>query len=78
MGCVYARLEIDYVCALRNRLLAVLKAMNWVSFNNLMRLTRRSQPVINTGHYQPFKHPHVTRSQPIGVEKLSEVFMNNK
>ena len=22
-------------------------------------LTRGSQPVINTGHYQPLKHPHV-------------------
>ena len=36
----------------------------------------RSQPVINTGHYQRFKHPHVTRSLPIGIAKLSEVFMN--
>ena len=28
------------------------------------------------GHYQPFKHPHVTRSPPIGIAKLSEIFMN--
>ena len=34
--------------------------------------------LINTGHYQPFKHPHVRRSPPIGVEKLFGVFMNNK
>ena len=27
------------------------------------------------GYYQPFKHPHLTRSPPIGVDKLSEVFM---
>ena len=42
------------------------------------RLARsiRSQPVINTGHYQRFKHPNVTRSLPIGIVKLSEVFMN--
>ena len=26
------------------------------------------------GHYQPFKHPYMTRSPPIA--KLSEVFMN--
>ena len=48
------------------------------------RLARslRSQLVINTGHYQWFKHLHVTRSPPIGIAKLSEVhvglFMNNK
>ena len=42
------------------------------------RLARsiRSQPVINTGHYRRF-NPHVTRSPPIGIVKLSEVFMNN-
>ena len=42
------------------------------------RLARslRSQSVINTGHYQRFKHPHVTRSPPVGITKLSEVFMN--
>ena len=45
--------------------------------DNLVRLTRGSQPVINSGHCQPFKHPYVTRSPPIGVEKLSEVFMND-
>ena len=27
--------------------------------------------------YQPFKHPHVMCSQPIGIAKLSGVFMNN-
>ena len=34
-------------------------------------MTRASQPVINTAHYQPFKHPHVARPPPIGVEQLS-------
>ena len=29
-----------------------------------------------TGHKQRFIHSHVTRSPPIGIEKLSEVFMN--
>ena len=28
------------------------------------------------GHYRSFKHPHMTRSTPIGVEKLYGVFMN--
>ena len=44
------------------------------------RLARslRSQTVINTGHYQQFKHPHVTRPPPIGIAKLSEVFMNDR
>ena len=41
-----------------------------------MKKLSRSQPVINTGHYQRFKHPHVTRSPPIGIAKLTEVFMN--
>ena len=39
----------------------------------------RKQLVINraqAGHFSPFKHPHVTRSPPIGIAKLSEVFMN--
>ena len=63
-----ARLEIDYAL--------LLKATNCVPHNNLARLTSGSQPVINTGHYQPFKHPNMTRSPPIGVEKLSGVFMN--
>ena len=39
----------------------------------------RKQPVINrapAGHFQRFKHPHVTRSPPKGVEKLSGVFLN--
>ena len=36
----------------------------------------RSKPVINTGYYERFKHPHGTRSPPIGKAKLSEVFMN--
>ena len=77
MGCVYE-------CALRNRLCPRLEvdyallliAMNCVPRDNLARLTRGSQPVINTGLYQPFKHPHVMCSPPIGVEKLSGVFMN--
>ena len=63
MGWVYAR-------ALRNRLRARLEidytllliAMNCVPHDNLARPTCRSQPVIN-----------VTRSPPIGVEKLSGV-----
>ena len=50
--------------------------MNCVPRDHLARLTRASQLVINTGHYQPFKHPHVTASPPLGVEKLSGVFMN--
>ena len=29
----------------------------------------------SAGHYQPFKHPHTTRSPPIGIVKLSEIFM---
>ena len=29
------------------------------------------------GHYKPFKHPHMTRSPPIGVAKLFEVFIND-
>ena len=29
-----------------------------------------------TGHKQRFIHTHVTRSPPIGIAKLSEVFMN--
>ena len=43
------------------------------------RLARslRSQSVINTAHYQRFKKPHVTRSPPIGIAKLSKVFMNS-
>ena len=73
------------MCALKNRLrvrlevdyMLLLIAMNCVPRDNLARLTCESQPVINTGHYQPFKHPHVKRSPPIGVEKLSGVFMNN-
>ena len=51
--------------------------------DNLTRLTvtRARKPAgykhWSTGHYQPFKHPHVTRSPPIiGVEKLSGVLMN--
>ena len=28
------------------------------------------------GHKQRFIHTHVTRSPPIGIAKLSEVFMN--
>ena len=45
---------------------------------NMKRLASRlaRTTVINTGHYQWFKHPHVTRSPPIGIAKLSEVFMN--
>ena len=35
-----------------------------------------SQPVINTGHYQRFNQPHMTRYPPIGIAKLFEVFMN--
>ena len=65
------RFEIDYARVLRSRLRTVTN-----SYDNLARLTHGSQPVINTGLYQPFKHPHVMRSPPIGVEKLSEVFMN--
>ena len=43
-----------------------------------MKELSRSQPVITTGHYQRFiKHPHVMRSPPIGIAKLSKVFMNN-
>ena len=57
-----ARLDIDYARALRSRLRAVTIAMNCVPRDNLARLTRGSQPVINTGHYQPFKHPHVALS----------------
>ena len=51
-------------------------------YGNKRRLASRlarsfhSQSVINAGHYQRFKHPHVTRSQPIGIAKLYEVFMN--
>ena len=41
-----------------------------------MKKLSRSQPVINTIHYQMFKHPHVMCSPPIGIAKLSEVFMN--
>ena len=63
------RLEVDYAL--------LLIAMNCVPRDNLVRLTRGSQPVINTGRYQPFKHRNVMRSPPIGVEKLSWVFMNN-
>ena len=48
MGCLYAHLGIDYGRALRNRLRAVLIDMNWVPLDNLVRLTSRSQPVINT------------------------------
>ena len=63
-----ARLEEDYAL--------LLIAINCVPRDNLTRLTRRRQPVIDTGHYQPFKHPHIACSPPIGVEKLSGVFMN--
>ena len=69
--CTRARLNIEVDYAL------LLIAMNCVPRDNLARLTRGSQPVINTGHYQPFKHPHVTRSPPIGVDKTVWVFMNN-
>ena len=61
-----ARLEVDYAL--------LLIAMNCVQRDNLARLTRGNHPVVNTGHYQPFKHPHVTHSPPIGVEKLSGVY----
>ena len=68
--CTRAHLEIDYAL--------LLIAMNYVPRDNLARQTRGSQPVINTAHYQPFKHPHMTRSPLIGVEKLSGVFMNEE
>ena len=72
--CVRARVEIDYACVLRNTLRAVTN-----SYESCARAPDAcgSQPVINTGHYQPFKHPHIPHSPPIGVEKLSGVFMNN-
>ena len=54
-------------------------ALNKKRLAQRLALSIRKQPVINrapAGHYQPFKHPHVTRSPPIGIVKLSEVFMN--
>ena len=44
-----AHLKVDYTL--------LLKAMNCIPRDNLARLTRGSQLVINTGHYQPFKTP---------------------
>ena len=65
---------LRYACALRIR--AVTIAMNGNPRDNLASPTHGSQLVINTGYYQRFIHPHVTRSPPIGIAKLSEVFMN--
>ena len=62
-----ARLEVHVDYAL------LLIAMNCVLHDNL---DTRKPAGYNTGHYQLFKHPHVMRSPPIGVEKLSGVFMN--
>ena len=45
------------------------------------RLPPRQQAVINrapAGHDQPFKHPHVSRSPPMGIAKLSDVFLNGQ
>ena len=41
-----------------------------------MGVTRDHELTLFTGHKQRFIHTHVTRSPPIGIAKLSEVFMN--
>ena len=40
------------------------------------QLVHKYQKTAPAGYYQPFKHPHVMRSPPIGITKLSEVLMN--
>ena len=51
--------------------------MKKLSYKNRCKLACHAHvSTLFTGHKQRFIHTHVTRSPPIGIAKLSEVFMN--
>ena len=51
--------------------------MKKLSYKHMCKLACRAHvSTLFTGHKQRFIHNHVTRSPPIGIAKLSEVFRN--
>ena len=51
--------------------------MKKLSYKNRCKVACHAHELtLFTGHKQMFLHTHLTRSPPIGIAKLSEVFMN--